>query len=176
MERVVAIGFVELKSQEEEVDLALLMDRNHIGPEVSWRCRSPPWPRLQLIRRSAAAGHTPNELYKLASEKPARVGGGGRANGRERSPVREPHEVSRSVRQRQAIPTPSNRSRPRDDVGVELPLRGRRETPVVVRLEGLPYSATITDIVHFFHGFDVEYDHVRIQCREDGSPQWEGLL
>ena len=367
------IGFVELKSQEE-VDLALLMDRNHIGPryvEVSVASLA----ELQLIRRSAAAGHTPNELYKLASEKPARVGGGGRANGRERSPVRNPKsrfvyiqgipndhnykevrkfftgcvigkncvslvrgpngvfrgdgfvefltiedaqkaverdgclmnghpikvrpsseedalrilggswspthsppsrrhreedygdhygEEDRSVgqgrwegrnavaadrddgydsyrtesrpypllespsrpplplfppnepirpllapseysyarprppepyqritesrdgyrtpsfiAQRQAEAShshPSNRSRPRDDVGVELPLRGRRETPVVVRLEGLPYSATITDIVHFFHGFDVEYDHVRIQCREDGSPSGKAFV
>lgn len=364
------IGFVELQSKEE-LDLALLMDRNHIGAryvEVSVASLA----ELQLIKRSAAAGHTPNELYKLASEKPARVGGGGRANGRERSPVRTPKsrfvyiqgipsdhnykevrkffsgcvigkncvslvrgpngvfrgdgfvefltiedaqkaverdgslmnghpikvrhsseedalrilggswsptysppsrrrreedhrdpygEEGRSVgqgrwegrmvpaadrndgyvssrpypllespprpplplfppnepiqpllslsedysyarprppepyqritesrdgyrtpsfiaqRQVQACQAhPSNRPHPRGDVGVDLQSRGRREVPVVVRLEGLPYSATITDVINFFHGFDVEYDHVRIQCREDGSPSGKAFV
>ena len=364
------IGFVELKSQEE-VDLALLADRNHIGAryvEVSAASLAD----LQLIRRSAAAGHTPNELYKLASQKPSR-GGGGRTNGRERSPVRPPksrfvyiqgipndhnykevrkffsgciigkncvslvrgpngvfrgdgfveflsveaaqkalerdgcvmnghpikvrpsseeealqvlgdswspahsspsgrhrddygntyqdedsylsrqdrwegrlgpadrrnydslHSDTRpypllespiplfppteSIRpllsppaeeysyggprplelyqgiteSRDGYRTPSfiaqrealqinhhsllsSRLRPRDDIGVAQPSRGRREASVVVRLEGLPYSATITDIVNFFNGFDVTYDDVRIHCREDGSPSGKAFV
>lgn len=363
------IGFVELKSKEE-VDLALLMDRNHIGPryvEVSAASLA----ELQLIKRSAAAGHTPNELYKLASQRPGR-GDGGRANGRERSPVRNPksrfvylqgipndhnykevrkffsgcvigkncvslvrgpngvfrgdgfvefltvedaqkalerdgclmngHPIkvkpsseeealrilggswspthsppsrrrrddyvdppyfedregsqarwddrvapsdrggydtyrsesrpyplmespppppvplfppsepirpllspsedysygrSRATEPYQRITEsrdgyrtpsfmaqrnahasrshPSNRLHPRDEV-VEHPLRGRREAHAVVRLEGLPFSASVTDVVSFFQGFDVKYDDVRIQCREDGSPSGKAFV
>lgn len=360
------IGFVELKSQEE-VDLALLMDRNHIGPryvEVSVASLA----ELQLIKRSAAAGHTPNELYKLASQKSSR--GGGRTNGRERSPVRNPksrfvyiqgipndhnykevrkffsgciigkncvslvrgpngvfrgdgfveflsvedaqkalerdgclmnghpikvrasseedalqilggswspthsppsrrhredhgdpfgsegrrlsqarwedrlgppdrgnydtfHSDSQRypllesplplfppteparpllspseeysygrphqpepyqritesrdgfrtpsfIAQREALQAnhshPSSRPRPRDNPLMGQSSRGRREVPVIVRLEGLPYSATVTDIVNFFHGFDIEFNDVRIQCREDGSPSGKAFV
>lgn len=40
----------------------------------------------------------------------------------------------------------------------------------VVRLEGLPYEVNVRDVIEFFHGYHIEYEHVRIQCREDGSP------
>jgi RNA recognition motif-containing protein len=46
----------------------------------------------------------------------------------------------------------------------------------IVRLEGLPYDATLHDIVDFFRGFNVNLEHVRIQCRDDGSPSGKAFV
>ena len=46
----------------------------------------------------------------------------------------------------------------------------------IIRLEGLPYEVNVRDIIEFFHGFHVEYEHVRIQCREDGSPSGKAFV
>lgn len=46
----------------------------------------------------------------------------------------------------------------------------------IVRLEGLPYEVNVRDIVEFFRGFHVEFEHVRIQCREDGSPSGKAFV
>jgi hypothetical protein len=46
----------------------------------------------------------------------------------------------------------------------------------VVRVEGLPYHVTIPQILEFFHGYDVGYDAVRIQCRDDGSPSGKAFI
>ena len=46
----------------------------------------------------------------------------------------------------------------------------------IVRLEGLPYDATLHDIADFFRGFGVSIEHVRIQCRDDGSPSGKAFV
>ena len=46
----------------------------------------------------------------------------------------------------------------------------------VVRLEGLPYDASLLDVVEFFRGFNVSADNVRIQCRDDGSPSGKAFV
>lgn len=59
------------------------------------------------------------------------------------------------------------------------PLMGSMGTQVehkIVRLEGLPYDATLHDIVEFFRGFNVSLEHVRIQCRDDGSPSGKAFV
>lgn len=46
----------------------------------------------------------------------------------------------------------------------------------VVRVEGLPYHVSIPQILEFFHGYDLGYDQVRIQCRDDGSPSGKAFI
>ena len=46
----------------------------------------------------------------------------------------------------------------------------------VVRVEGLPYHVSVPQILEFFHGYDVGYDQVRIQCRDDGSPSGKAFV
>ena len=46
----------------------------------------------------------------------------------------------------------------------------------VVRVEGLPYHVTVPQILDFFRGYDVGYDQVRIQCRDDGSPSGKAFV
>lgn len=46
----------------------------------------------------------------------------------------------------------------------------------VVRIEGLPYHVTVPQILEFFHGYELTYDHVRIQCRDDGSPSGKAFI
>ena len=46
----------------------------------------------------------------------------------------------------------------------------------VVRVEGLPYHVNVPQILEFFRGYDVGYDQVRIQCRDDGSPSGKAFI
>lgn len=46
----------------------------------------------------------------------------------------------------------------------------------VVRMEGLMYDVGIQDIMQFFRGYSVDYEHVRIQCRDDGSPSGKAFV
>ena len=46
----------------------------------------------------------------------------------------------------------------------------------VVRVEGLPYLVTVPQILDFFSGYELSYDHVRIQCRDDGSPSGKAFI
>lgn len=46
----------------------------------------------------------------------------------------------------------------------------------IVRLEGLPYDTSLQDIVDFFRGYNVTIEHVRIQCRDDGSPSGKAFV
>ena len=43
-------------------------------------------------------------------------------------------------------------------------------------MEGLPYNITIQDILDFFRGYNLEYECVRIQCRDDGSPSGKAFV
>ena len=45
-----------------------------------------------------------------------------------------------------------------------------------LRVEGLSSSATITDIVGFFRNYGVEYEFVRIQCYDDGTPNGRAFV
>lgn len=56
--------------------------------------------------------------------------------------------------------------------GLESLSRDRK----VVRMEGLPYNITIQDILAFFRGYNLEYECVRIQCRDDGSPSGKAFV
>lgn len=46
----------------------------------------------------------------------------------------------------------------------------------VVRMEGLPYNVTISEILAFFRGYTLDYENVRIQCREDGSQSGKAFI
>jgi len=46
----------------------------------------------------------------------------------------------------------------------------------VVRVEGLPYDVSVPQILDFFHGYDLNYNDVRIQCRDDGSPSGKAFI
>lgn len=46
----------------------------------------------------------------------------------------------------------------------------------ILRMEGLPYDTGLQDIVEFFHGYSVNIDNVRIQCRDDGSPSGKAFV
>lgn len=67
-------------------------------------------------------------------------------------------------------------------LGPPLPQKPLMAVPVsqverkIVRLEGLPYDATLHDIVDFFRGFNINLEHVRIQCRDDGSPSGKAFV
>ena len=43
-------------------------------------------------------------------------------------------------------------------------------------MEGLPYEATIGDILDFFRNYNLTYENVRIQCRDDGSPSGKAFV
>ena len=55
---------------------------------------------------------------------------------------------------------------------LEAPLRERK----VIRMEGLPYTVSIQDILTFFRMYGLEYECVRIQCRDDGSPSGKAFV
>ena len=46
----------------------------------------------------------------------------------------------------------------------------------VVRIEGLPYDVMVQEILDFFRGYHVNYENVRIQCRDDGSPSGKAFV
>jgi len=46
----------------------------------------------------------------------------------------------------------------------------------IVLMEGLPYEATIGDILDFFRNYNLTYENVRIQCRDDGSPSGKAFV
>ena len=46
----------------------------------------------------------------------------------------------------------------------------------VVRIEGLPYDVSVPQILDFFGGYSLNYDDVRIQCRDDGSPSGKAFI
>lgn len=52
---------------------------------------------------------------------------------------------------------------------------GQREQRMV-RMEGLPYNVTVQDILAFYRPFSLNYEAVRIQCREDGSPSGKAFV
>lgn len=45
-----------------------------------------------------------------------------------------------------------------------------------LRMHGIPTSTRISDIVSFFKNYGVEYEDVRIQCHEDGSPNGRAFV
>ena len=45
-----------------------------------------------------------------------------------------------------------------------------------VRMHGLPPTATISDIVSFFKNYGVEYESVRVQCFDDGTPNGKAFV
>ena len=63
--------------------------------------------------------------------------------------------------------TLSSRSAPE-----ELPIRDQR----VVRMEGLPYDISVPHLLQFFQGYNLSYESVRIQCRDDGSPSGKAFV
>ena len=46
----------------------------------------------------------------------------------------------------------------------------------MIRMEGLPYDITVQDILAFYRPFTLNYEAVRIQCREDGSPSGKAFV
>ena len=46
----------------------------------------------------------------------------------------------------------------------------------VVRMEGLPYNVSAHMIMDFFHGYHIDYECVRIQCRDDGSQSGKAFV
>ncbi len=46
----------------------------------------------------------------------------------------------------------------------------------MLRLEGLPYEATVRDIMQFFEMYSLQYEQIRIQCRDDGSPSGKAFV
>ena len=46
----------------------------------------------------------------------------------------------------------------------------------LVRLEGLPYETSVRHIMEFFREYHLQYEHVRIQCRDDGSPSGKAFV
>ena len=65
-------------------------------------------------------------------------------------------------------------------VGTQKPLMGSLQTTRVerkiVRMEGLPYETSLQEIVDFFRGYNINIEHVRIQCRDDGSPSGKAFV
>lgn len=55
-------------------------------------------------------------------------------------------------------------------------LAGLPQERRLVRMEGLPYNVTVQDIFAFFRGFQLDFEHVRIQCRDDGSPSGKAFV
>ena len=45
-----------------------------------------------------------------------------------------------------------------------------------VRMEGLAYDASVGHILQFFTGYNLAYESVRIQCRDDGSPSGKAFV
>ena len=77
------------------------------------------------------------------------------------------------------VPTPSGSSRPLMSLmgsGGGGGSGGGAPERRVVRVEGLPYHVTVPHLLEFFHGYELSYDHVRIQCRDDGSPSGKAFV
>ena len=46
----------------------------------------------------------------------------------------------------------------------------------IVLMEGLPYETTVSDILDFFHNYNLTFENIRIQCRDDGSPSGKAFV
>lgn len=46
----------------------------------------------------------------------------------------------------------------------------------IVLMEGLPYETTVSNILDFFHNYNLTYENIRIQCRDDGSPSGKAFV
>lgn len=46
----------------------------------------------------------------------------------------------------------------------------------VLRVQGLPGSASAADVMAFFRDFSVQYEDVRLQCHEDGTPNGRAFV
>ena len=50
------------------------------------------------------------------------------------------------------------------------------ESKGIVLMEGLPYETTVTDILDFFRNYNLTFENIRIQCRDDGSPSGKAFV
>lgn len=46
----------------------------------------------------------------------------------------------------------------------------------IVLMEGLPYETTVSDILDFFRNYNLTFENIRIQCRDDGSPSGKAFI
>ena len=46
----------------------------------------------------------------------------------------------------------------------------------IVLMEGLPYETTVSDILDFFRNYNLTFENIRIQCRDDGSPSGKAFV
>jgi len=63
-----------------------------------------------------------------------------------------------------------------DDQSVSTSSHYSSSSKGIVLMEGLPYEATISDILDFFRNYNLTYENVRIQCRDDGSPSGKAFV
>ena len=59
------------------------------------------------------------------------------------------------------------------------PIAGGHYSPSskgIVLMEGLPYETTVSSILDFFHNYNLTYENIRIQCRDDGSPSGKAFV
>lgn len=90
---------------------------------------------------------------------------------------------------RGGLPVPSSstlynsRSSGRSYKGLDQPpppsITGGHYSPAskgIVLMEGLPYETTVSDILDFFHNYNLTFENIRIQCRDDGSPSGKAFV
>jgi len=46
----------------------------------------------------------------------------------------------------------------------------------IVLMEGLPYETMVSDVLDFFRNYNLTYENIRIQCRDDGSPSGKAFV
>ena len=46
----------------------------------------------------------------------------------------------------------------------------------IVLMEGLPYETTVSDVLDFFRNYNLTFENIRIQCRDDGSPSGKAFV
>lgn len=46
----------------------------------------------------------------------------------------------------------------------------------IVLMEGLPYETSVSDILDFFRNYNLTFENIRIQCRDDGSPSGKAFV
>ena len=57
-----------------------------------------------------------------------------------------------------------------------MPLPSNSRDKKTLKVDGLSPSATITDIVTFFRNYGIEYECVRMQCYDDGTPNGKAFV
>ena len=60
--------------------------------------------------------------------------------------------------------------------GSSMPLPSNSRDKKTLKVDGLSPSATITDIVTFFRNYGIEYECVRMQCYDDGTPNGKAFV